>query len=526
MKNKLKIASILVSLAMLSGVLAGCGDSGSTSSGAAGGETSQAGGVSEKAEAPAAGGEPVKLLIMTGADQPEQPDGPAVWAEITARLQADGLNISPEVRSYAWGDYKEQVNRMAAAGEHFDIYLNFQGDLPGDVARKQCIELGDLIAQYGPNLTKMLPEDLFKDVSINGKIYGIPANYPFVGDGACMIRKDLREKYNLPEVKTLEDFELYLDAITKNENMSGLVGRGVVIGANLGRAFGEPTFGVGSDMATFATIDPTVKPYKVESAFETEATRKKIAWNRKAYTNGWIPKDILTISDPNTLMVSGKAGAYDLDMWTINTLGPTLRQNIEGAEFESFSMMDFSQEQVRLGKDNNFASISSTSEHPAESIQFLDWIRADKANYDLIMLGKEGAHWEAVGEDSYRLPEGVDPAQRSYNPSPWWFRTMQYDRVMENSEPGFLSIYNQCINVKYTTPDILNFTFDSEPVKTEWAQISTAYAEVWRPIEQGIEASDEAYQSAIDQFNQMGLQTILDEVQKQLDAWAAANDVY
>ena len=72
--------------------------------------------------------EQAKLLILTGADQTEQPDAQIVWDEI-AKVTADNINIKIEVQSYAWGDYVQKVNTMAAAGQVFDIYLNFQDSL-------------------------------------------------------------------------------------------------------------------------------------------------------------------------------------------------------------------------------------------------------------------------------------------------------------------------------------------------------------------------------------------------------------
>ena len=533
MKKILKLAVCALSAAMFLGTISACSDNGEKT------ETTATTAKKEDGETDAdvsddqketvtnsASGEKVSLLIMSGADQPEQPDGPLVWQAISEKMAEDGLNIEIEVRSYAWGDYKEQVNRMAAAGEKLDIYLNFQGELQGDVARKQCIPLNDLIEQYGSDIKEKVPESLFQDVMVDGNIYGVPANYPFVGDGAIMIRGDLRKKYEIPEITTLEGFEQYLDAVTKNEgNIAGFSARG---GAEIDyNAFEEDThMYIGADLATFAVIDSSVVPYKVESYFTSKPGVTRMEWSRKAYESGWIPSDALTVSDPNTLLVSGKTAAIPNDMWTVTSIGPVIRENIEGAEIETINFYDYSKDLIRLRKVNNYASICATSDHKEEAMMFLNWIRADRSNYELLMYGIEGTHWVAVGDDEFDLPEGVDPSARTYNPAPWWFREMSYDRVQVNSEPGFLHIYDQVIESSFTTPDLVGFTFSSEPVKTEWSQLSSAYPEIWGPIAQGIEASDEAYQKALQELDGLGLQTILEEIQKQLDEWAEINSIY
>jgi putative aldouronate transport system substrate-binding protein len=467
--------------------------------------------------------EQAKLLILTGADQTEQPDAQIVWDEI-AKVTADNINIKIEVQSYAWGDYVQKVNTMAAAGQVFDIYLNFQGFLSGDVSKKQCIELDELIDKYGENIKKMVPADLFSDVSLNGKIYGIPSNYPVAGGTAFIIRKDLREKYNIPEIKDLSGFEAYLEAVTTGEKgMAGFVGRGGAGGLDFDLAFGPDVLNIGSDMAVFAEIDPDIKPYKAANKLTSDSFKKRMEWLKKAYKNGWIPRDILTIRDENTLLASGKAAALCNDMWTVNSLGPIVRAYIPGGELETFTFRDYSMPMIRMTKVNNFACISSTSNNKERAMMFLDWMRASKENYELYMYGIKGKHWNPIGDNQYELPEGVDPAKKPYNPSPWWAKVMQFDRLDKLSEPGFLHIYNQVVDAKYTTPELINFSFDSEPVKTEWVQVGAAYAEIMGPIGQGINDSEADYLAAIKRFDELGMQKIIDEIQRQLDAWAAKN---
>ena len=59
----------------------------------------------------------------------------------------------------------------------------------------------------------------WKAVSFKGGIYGIPWKFPKTERRCFIIRDDLRIKYNLPEPKTIEDFELYLKTIKENETI-------------------------------------------------------------------------------------------------------------------------------------------------------------------------------------------------------------------------------------------------------------------------------------------------------------------
>lgn len=523
MKRGPKVLSLFIVLTLMAGLFAACGSSGNQGNPEA--TTSKTAGDSSSAKAL----EPVKLKILTGGDQPEQPDAPMVADEIEKQTK-DGINVQIEVQTYAWGDYINRVKTMAAAGDPFDIYLSFQGELRGNIDRKQCISLNDLIDKYGEDIKKVTPEDLWGDMTINGNIYGVPSNYPFVGDLAILVRGDLREKYGIPEIKDMATFEKYLDAVTKNEKgMVGLTakeGRQIyqmnlaMTGGKWQQLYGQNI--LGNDFVNIAYVDSSKKPYKIENFFTSDIAKQMIDWNRKAYKNGWIAKDVLTIKDENTLFASGKSAALGNDLWTIGSLAPVMEKNIPGCKVEAVTFFDYGNAQ-RFTKDNNFAQISGTSKNPERAMMFLNWIRQSKDNYDLYMYGIKGKHWEPVGDDKFKLPEGVDAANRTYNPTPWWTRTMQYDRVDENANAEFLKMFQNALNCKYTTPDIISYSFDSSPVKTQWAQLQTVVLEKWLPVFWGIKDSDVDYNEAVEALNKAGQEQVLTEMQKQLDEWAKNN---
>jgi len=240
MKKTLKILSLLVIVSMLTTLVVACSKSPAASPAASPtastsvATTAPADGTAAPASEPATKKlDPVDLIIYAGGDQIDQPGAQAVFDEI-AKETADTINVHVKVQTYPWGDYINKVNTTLAAGEPIDIYLNFNGNLKSDAEKKQIIPLDDLVDKYGPALKKNIPADIWSDVKYNGKIYGIPAVYPFVGIDSLLIRGDLREKYKLPPVTDLPTLEAYLDAVTKGEK--GMVGYDGVDGRGAGVA--------------------------------------------------------------------------------------------------------------------------------------------------------------------------------------------------------------------------------------------------------------------------------------------------
>ena len=70
----------------------------------------------------------------------------------------------------------------------------------------------------------------------------------------------------------------------------------------------------------------------------------------------------------------------------------------------------------------------------------------------------------------------------------------------------------------------LGFVVDREPIKTEIAQTTAIWEELVRPIVSGWVPFDEAGPEALEKLNEAGAQTIIEEVERQLQEWKAANE--
>ena len=67
----------------------------------------------------------------------------------------------------------------------------------------------------------------------------------------------------------------------------------------------------------------------------------------------------------------------------------------------------------------------------------------------------------------------------------------------------------------------LGFMFDPVPVKSEYAQISSVMAEYGAPVSNGMVEFDKYYPAFIDKLEKAGVDTVIKEMQRQLDEWFA-----
>ncbi|MDF2632920.1 MAG: extracellular solute-binding protein family 1, partial [Caproiciproducens sp.] len=139
MKTRKMIATLL-SLAMLTGLLSGCGSSAKGSEGGA----EKANSVSE-------------LNILYPGDESERMTS-FLGKEFAETMKKD-LNLKVKVTFVPWDQYWEQKDIMLAAKEPIDLYWDGLPDLSTMVNKKQCMPLDDLIQKYGQDMLKVLPLD-------------------------------------------------------------------------------------------------------------------------------------------------------------------------------------------------------------------------------------------------------------------------------------------------------------------------------------------------------------------------------
>ena len=76
-------------------------------------------------------------------------------------------------------------------------------------------------------------------------------------------------------------------------------------------------------------------------------------------------------------------------------------------------------------------------------------------------------------------------------------------------------------NEAATSSTCLGFVFDPEPVQNEIANVNTAWEKYNNDLLTGAIDPETTVPTIIDELNAAGLQTVIDEAQKQLDAFFA-----
>jgi len=461
-----------------------------------------------------------ELIIFIAGDRPV--DEQTVLDEIERRL-ADTLNVSIKTEYMPWGDYLEQVPMRGAARDVFDIFLNFSFDIFPAYTRGQALDITDLVAEYGKNITANIPEIELLAGMQDGRLVAIPATYPKDSIAlTAVVRKDLREKYDVPPITNLDTLEAFYDAIIENEpHMVPLASLAHFSTTFLSGGLRNP------QRPTIFTSPNLVMAYlDGDDAFVAQGFHEVIEQTSlmelgaHAFNSGWFERDILAQTEAREMFESGRAASWNVDVFNFTAIETALRANVPEAEMEWVILTEG--RPLTYSPSNNFGQVSTTSPDPARAVMFLDWLLADQANYDLYFHGIEGVHFNLTPGGLLEFP---DPDNITYDPTPWFLRSAVYHRLSTSEAQATVEAFEFFANAPLLPVQQvqLEFVFDQEPVAAEIAACYTVVASEWYPLLAGVRQGQAAYDQFIDHLYLSGLQAIIDEFQSQLDAWRAAN---
>lgn len=522
---KKKIISTLLCLTMVAATLAGCGNQASTSEPAAepakeeapadadAAEPAESAG--EEAAADAADLEPVTLHFIFFGDKKSATD--EVWAAI-ADYTRDKLNCDYDVQFIAGDDYKQKLLVKAATGDTWD--MNFDSDWTGYfqmIANDAYMNLDELLPKYAPNLYKVYEEKgLLETMKNKGHIVVLPWTMTMNNRPNLQWRGDLAEAAGITVDKdnfnTMEDVdkllyqlkEAYPDKyIIECTQMNG--GGWVEIDSGMGLCFNlnDPK----------CTITPKEQvPQYIEAAEYAEKWQK----------DGLIWKDVLTDKlDHNSLINEGKL----ITKWGTHEFANSNRAWVEDSAYWDYKEIyedDLFPNRTPLA---NAMCISATSENPERTLMFLDLLETDKTLYDMVQYGIEGKTYELDG-DMAVYPDGMDGASSNFMGwgGQWALWKPQFMRGTPENPTGFWEREAEyaASSEKNVVSPLDGFSFDATAVQTEVAQRNQIYGDAKKLIDVGLAGDAKtALEKLAADSEAAGLQTLLDEYQRQVDEYLA-----
>ncbi len=198
-----KFMAMFLMVAMLCGVLAGCGGSNTAA------DLEPVDGVPEDTYE-------IQWYLM--ADP--QNDVAAVETALNEYLK-DKINATVKMNILPSAQYKQKVGTMINAGEYFDLAFvaRWMLDYVENSRSGAYFDLTDHLDTYLKDITETIGKDKLEYSYVDGRIYGILIFKEMAVQYGWVYRKDIADKYNLDmsQYKTFKDLEPVLQMIKKKE---------------------------------------------------------------------------------------------------------------------------------------------------------------------------------------------------------------------------------------------------------------------------------------------------------------------
>ncbi|NBD24516.1 ABC transporter substrate-binding protein [Paenibacillus glycinis] len=454
----------------------------------------------------------IKWFVPGAAAQKDQ----ALVNEEVSKYLKDKINASLDLEVIDWGSWDDKMNLKFASSEPFDILYtaNWNG-FTTKIAQGNIIDMTDLIDKYAPDAKSIIEPALLEGSKIDGKSYGLPINKEMASQYGVMLRKDLVDKYSIDitAIKTLEDLVPYFDMIKEKE--PGVTPFYLNKDISLLNVYTKNNFDYFDEFAGSLAKGQT--DFKLIDAYETPELKAGYDLIHSWYLKGYVNKDAATLQDLSGGLKAGKAFAYP------EQLKPGKDAEVSTATGQQWVQVELTPPVVSTGDaQGSMDSISRTSKDPARALMFLNLLYTDKYLVNLIAFGIEGKHYVKVDDNTMDFPPGVTAQTSGYNLNQAWLFGNQFnDYLWKNEDPQKWEKF-KTFNAAAQNSPLLGFTFDPSNVKTEVAAITNATKEFGPGLRTGTVDPNVYLPKFIDKLKAIGIDKVIAEEQKQLDAWRAS----
>ena len=458
-------------------------------------------------------GEPYELVYYMPYNDAYPPQDLITVQNKLSQVLKKKINSTIKIVAYTFQEYTSKMSGVIAANSTFDVCFTSPDVNPyiTNVQREAFLPLDYLLPTYAPQTWEAIPDSIWQQAKIDGKIYGsvneqiFPRTYGFTAVNATILEAFLNEKYNgikpsevYSHIDDAFDFlEEYLDWVKlKGYGAGGKISAIDTASAMLAN-FGFDDLGAG--MSVPGAVRISDEGCTVVNQFDSPEYKKLIDtvynWKAKGY-------------------IDDAAFAFDLtpdSTWKPGYMADRVIRLTESHYFTSYV----------VGTMN---AISSTSKNPARAMKFIELLRTDEEVHNLLQFGVEDVHYIKDPDNPNRIASFINGSGYDNRNFGWGLGTEFISYLMEDQEDG---LWDEVKAINQNTPmtKLIGFNFDATE-STLKQKISNCKAVVNKYItafEKGqFKDKDKTYQQFMKELKEAGSADVVAAKQQQLNAFLAS----
>ena len=430
----------------------------------------------------------------------------ADWQRIVDAVNVitnEKINATIDIEVIPLGEFNDKMAMKYLGGEEFDVvFTGAWNNYANAVGQGAYAELTpEMLQTYAADTMAVLNEDSWEALTIDGKIYGVPLQQIWVRQMAVRFNVDKANSYGFDytQVKDLADVEPYLETLKQagEEFIFYAPFMGITNTYYLGYDVVNGPGAVAYDADT-----PVVENMYASEAFADYAKLMK-----KWYDAGYIHPEVLTDMD---------AKMFAVDLNPAHKPGGDATESVN----RGYTVAGVPVGGTALATSGIVATnlaVGATSKNPERALAFINLLNTDVELLNLLCHGVEGTDWQFVDEEN-----GVIEKLNNYPGNlSFLVGNVFNEYYVDASQVGS---WEETAKMNAEAPGscILGFTFNTEPVSAELANVNAVVTEHIGAIITGqVDDVDAAIADMNAALEAAGLSAVLAEMQSQIDAWLA-----
>ena len=445
------------------------------------------------------------------------------------KISESEINVHVDLLPVSIGNYDQQINLMIAGNEKLDLIATFfagSSSFTSMQAQNQCMPLNDLLDEYGQDIAMLFDEDILETCSKEGELLGVPMYKDNVSNIYLSMRTDILEELGLlekaQEIKSIADLEEIYTAVVENTDLIPIASNSAAGPLHAFNVLFTGNFEDGivfSKMANEYIGTLSTDPDKVVNLYGTPEYKASVELVKDWYNKGFVYKDSETSTDSNYVQIAG--GRFFSTIFAAENA--TKNSTIASCEYDMTTIELFSKPVESSSYNTNTWVIPVTAREPEAAMEFLNLMYTSKEIVDLLNYGIEGTDYIVKEDGTYGYPEGVDSTTVKYHIDMTWLFGNQYlAGVWEGDAPDTREV-SETINETAVRSENFGFAADVSQFGTEIAGITSANSEYVGGLQNGTSDVDSSLEAFNEKLEAAGINTVVESVQEQLNAWKAVH---
>lgn len=447
---------------------------------------------------------------------------PQMEAAVNA-ITEPAINVKVKLQVIHIADHATKTALWSAGGEKVDIfYTGTTVPFAQFVADGMIIPMTQYLDERGATIKEKMG-DLLDAFKVNGEIYAIPQSIYCAGGLGFGYNADMAKQLGLtlPETWDLDSVTELGYAIKKADPSKYLTAKNGATDA------GEIYYycgldGFGTSTAAYGVLLDPINSTTIENLYTSDIFRDYCLHNIEWKENDFMPAD-QAVNGENVQDIF-KAENCFMTWVGSNPMEALIKQTSTSFDYKvAYTTVPLL---TSAGVQEKSWGISTNCSRPDKAMDFLNFLFESPDVANILNYGIEGQDYTFVeGSDKIiTYPEGVDSTNVGWSRS---FCAFGDDRENYQFAPATEAYYDEIrtFNENAVAIATLGYTFDASPVSNQIASVTNVVQEYVPSLVYG-EISEDKLDDYLAELNgkleEAGILKIIEENQKQLDAWLAS----